>query len=322
MYKHRIMKIIVCVIIGLSLGLSNVPNITGKIKHVSPNLTNKIDNNKNFSGSIHVPECVQVGDLMLLDTRFDESNQWKVPGLYNEHGGIYIGNNTLIDAGLIHDPDGVYAYDYSAFYYSQKNFVFLRVKTANESQRHAAAKWAISKIGTSYQYFFSPPWFGLKISNTSLPFPTADKFYCMELLWAAYYNQGIDIDQNEWKFPWWVQGDDILQDDDIEIIYESITNSTEIIKPFKGIYIANKKITSSLEKTIILGVITIEAITYNENVTHMDFYIDDVYRTTITTEPYRWTWRESITGKKVIKVIAYDNEENQYSSAITIWKFF
>lgn len=270
--------------------------------------------------NITVPDCVEVGDLMLLDIRTDESNKWKVPGPYNEHGAIYIGNNTLIQASDY--LKGVYPHNYSLFYEHQKNFVFVRVKTANMSQRHAAAAWAISKIGSPYQNVFAFPWFGLKIANTSRPFPTADAFYCMELLWAAYYNQGIDIDRNGWKFPPWVTGEDILQDNNIEIIYKNVANSTEITKPFKGIYIANKKIASTLAQTIIMGDITIEAVTYNENVTRMDFYIDNIYKATETSKPYQWTWSEHTAGKKVIKVITYDNEGNQYPITMTVWKIF
>ena len=41
---------------------------------------------------------------------------------------------------------------------------------------------------------------GLKCEDSSNPnFQTADRFYCMELVWAAYYNQGIDIDYNGWQ---------------------------------------------------------------------------------------------------------------------------
>jgi uncharacterized protein YycO len=317
---HGITRPFVCTIILVLIGISVVPNFNGSTEKM--NYTSSIlPNDTHFEyNKITVPDCVEIGDLMLLDMHTDESNQWKVPGLYNEHSAIYIGNNTLVNSGSM--SNGVYAFDYSVFYQDQKNFVFLRVRTANESQRHAAAAWAINQIGKPYQYFFRPPWFGLKIANTSLPFPTADKFYCMELIWAAYYNQGIDIDQNGWRFPWWVSGDDILHDNDIEIIYKNVTNSTEITKPFKGMYIANKKIVSTFENTIILGDITVEAVTYNENVTHIDFYIDNVYKATETSKPYLWTWNEKTIGKKVIKAIAYDNKGDQYSTAITVWKIF
>ena len=318
MIINAIKKSIVCMIFLIFIGISIVPHLSGPIEKVNNTLSAQQSDEHFEYDNITVPDCVEVGDLLLLDLPWVEFIYYKVPGPYNEHGAIYVGNNTFVDAVI----PVVKARNYSHYYSLQKNFVFLRVKTANESQRHAAAAWAVSKVGKPYQYFFRPPWFGLKIANTSLPFPTADKFYCMELLWAAYYNQGIDIDQNGWSFPWWVSGDDILHDNDIEIIYMNVTNSTEITEPFKGIYIANKKIISTLEKTIILGDITIEAVTYNENVTRMDFYIDNVYKATETSKPYMWTWSEHITGRKVIKAVAYDNKGNQYSTMITVWKIF
>jgi len=313
-----IRKSIVCLILLLLIGIITVPNLSGSIEKINY-ASSALQNDKHLNCSnITVPDCVEVGDLLLLDFPWVEFILYKVPGPYNEHSAIYVGNNTFVDAVI----PVVTERNYSHFYSLQKNFVFLRVKTANESQRYAAAAWARSKVGKPYQHFFRPPWFGLKIANTNLSFPTADKFYCMELLWAAYYNQGIDIDQNGWRFPWWVPGDDILHDNDIEIIYKNVTNSTEITKPFKGIYVANKRIACTLENTIILGEITIEVVTYNENVTHVDFYIDNVYKATITTKPYTWTWNEETTGKKVIKAIAIDNEENPYYTAITVLKIF
>ena len=320
--RSCVVKIIVCAIIVASLELSNVPNVNGMIEKIPYRSTDKIIDTKSLSGDKTVPDCVEVGDLMLLDIRSDESDQWKVPGPYNEHGGIYIGNNTLIDSGIIYNPKGVYASDYSLYYKYQKNFVFLRVKTANDSQKKAAAEWTINQIGKLYQDFYHPPWFGLKIANPNFPFPTANTFYCMELLWAAYYNQGIDIDYNGWKFPWWVTANDILHDDDVEIIYTEVFNSTEITKPFKGVYIANNKITSTLEKTFVFGSIDIEVVTYNEMITKVDFYIDNVYKATDTTVLYSWSWNERDPGKKVIKAVACDDNGNQYSTLITVQKYF
>jgi len=267
--------------------------------------------------NITVPDCVEEGDLLLLDFPWVTFIYFKIPGPYNEHGAIYVGNNTFVDAVI----PVVKQRDYSHFYNLQKNFVILRVKTANESQRYAAAAWAKSKVGSPYQHTFRPPWFALKIANSNLPFPVAEKFYCMELLWAAYYHQGIDIDQNGWKFPWWVPGEDILHDDDVEIIYQSINNSTEIITPFKGIYVKSNKIVGTLEKTVVIGDITIEAVTYNENVTRMDFYIDNIYKATDTSEPYQWIWAEQATGRKVIQAVASDHQGNQYSTSVIVWKF-
>lgn len=267
--------------------------------------------------TMNVPECVEIGDLMLVDIRLDQANPWKRPGLFNEHCAIYIGNDTLIEA------NGVVRYrDFTQFSHWCRNYVFLRVKTANESQRLAAAEWAKSKIGTAYQVFFDFPWFGLKIADTNRKFPTADILYCAELIWAAYYNQGIDIDQNGWAFPIWVTPKDILNDDDVEIIYKDVTNTTEIIQPDKGVYFANKKIAITVFNTVVIGPLDIMVTTENENITSVDFYIDAVYKATDTTPPYIWRWTERGSGKKIITAVARQDDGSHYSSKISVWKFF
>jgi uncharacterized protein YycO len=295
-----------CVVSGSNINITDCTNSSGVY----------MDKSRNEEQA--VPDGVIVGDLLLIDYPWVEWVTYKIPGPHNEHGAIYVGNNMFVDATYA----GVKQRNYSHYCSLQKNFVFLRVKTANESQRNAAAAWAVSKIDSPYQYFFDFPLFGLKIANPNLSFPTAKAFYCMELLWASYYHQGIDIDQNGWKIPWWVIGDDILQDDDIEIIYCDITNSTEITKPFKGVYLANKKIVSTLNNSLIFGSIDIEVVTYNENITRMEFYVDNVYEATDDTEPYCWRWSNRTVGRRVITAIAYDDEGNSYFNSITIWKTF
>jgi hypothetical protein len=308
-------------IVGITLlfvGISIVPSTNGGIEKKYSFSTVQINDEKSMNVDKTVPDCVMIGDLMLLDLKCDESNPWKRPGPYNEHCAIYVGDNTLVDATY----PFVREKNYSHFYYNwQKNLVFVRVKTATETQRQAAADWARSQIGLPYQVFFDVPWFGLKIANTNLRFPTAHELYCMELPWIAYYIEGIDIDYNAWKIPLWVTGDDIIHDDDIEIIYTEVDNSTEFTKPYKGIYVANTKIAFTLNKTIIFGNIDIEVITYNELIAHVDFYIDNVYRATDSTLPFSWRWDEPGSGRKVIKVIACDDVGNEYSSAIIVWKF-
>jgi hypothetical protein len=314
------MKGFILIVILLCVEGGGVQNISGseeKIRQIS-SLT--LNNENSVTTDIMVPDCVEVGDMLFVDWIFDigedESTIWMSSGPYNDHCALYIGNNTFVDAAA----KGVHANDYAHFYSWTKNLVFLRVKTANESQRLAAAEWAIRKIGLPYQMWFDLPWLGLKIVNTDLPLPTAKELYCFELLWAAYYTQGIDIDQNGWKFPWVVTGNDILYDDDVEVVYKEILNSTGITKPNKGVYVANKKICFTFSKTLILGDITIEAVTYNDQITHMDFYIDDIYKANDTTAPYTWNWNEHVSGEKIIKAVAYDNRGNQYYTAITVWK--
>lgn len=288
--------------------------ITGKPS--SKSLMNTTDNNGAVE-RVSVPEGVEIGDLILVDIRLDQANPWKRPGLFNEHCAIYVGNDMLIEA------NGVVRYrNFTQFSHWCRNFVFLRVKTANESQRLAAAEWAKSKIGTAYQVFFDFPWFGLKIADTNRKFPTANLLYCAELLWAAYYNQGIDIDRDGWAYPCWVTPNDILYDDDVEIIYRDVTNTTEIIQPDKGVYLANKKIAVTVFNTVVIGFLDIEVTTENENITSVDFYIDAIYKATDTTPPYMWSWNERGSGKKVITAVARQDDGNHYSSKITVWKFF
>jgi hypothetical protein len=261
------------------------------------------------------PEDIEIGDMILVDLRLDQSNPWKLPGLYNEHSAIYVGNNSLVEA------NGVVRYhNLTQFCQWCKNYVFIRVKTANESQRLAAAAWAKSKIGYPYQVFFNFPWFGIKIANTSRKIPTANEIYCVELLWAAYYNQGIDIDRNGWIPPWWLTPYDILYDDDIEVLFQNVTNSTEITQPDKGFYIGDKKILFTIFHTTVIGPIDIIATTENENITKADFYIDDVYKATVTTPPYTWRWNEIGSGERVIKVMMSDDFGHLYSSKITVRK--
>jgi len=278
----------------------------------------------------HVPACVELGDLLLFDVGWDESSRWKRPGPYNEHGVIYIGRNATSDEDMFVEFMGPVRHrTYTQIYNQQKNLVFLRVKTADSNQKHAAVTWANRRIDLEYQIFFQFP-FGLKIANTNRSFPSANQLYCMELLWAAYYQQGIDIDQNGWHFPWWVTGNDILADDDIEVLYTEVNDSTEFIKPYKGIHIANKRILSvinAMNRSYVFGDIDLEVISYNDRIQTVDFYVNEVYLGTDTKPntmltPYSWSWNESNPGKYLIQAVASDEAGNEYFSHITVWKFW
>ncbi|MCX6667689.1 MAG: YiiX/YebB-like N1pC/P60 family cysteine hydrolase [Euryarchaeota archaeon] len=305
-------KIIAINIILLFTLMSIVPSISGSFEKLSPLSFIKTND------EIKVPDCVEAGDILIVDCRYDESIWYKPPGPYNEHAVLYVGNNYFIEAD---SKNGVEVRNYAHFH-KHKNLVFLRVKSANLSQKQAAIDWAYDRIGAPYQTWRAP-WFWLKIANPDFPNPTANKWYCMELVWAAYYNQGIDIDKNEWVFTLGgVLGEEIINDNDIEIIYREVNDSTEFFKPNKGIYIANKKIKSTFSKTIIIGKIDVEVVTLNENITRVDFYIDNIYKANDTAAPYKWTWDERVFGKKVLKAVACDDFGNQYPAYITVKKFF
>ena len=54
---------------------------------------------------------------------------------------------------------------------------------------------------------------------------------------------------------------------------------------------------------------------------NVEFYIDDVLKANITSEPYSWTWTDKTFGRHTIKVVAYDDEGNSASDEIKVWKF-
>jgi len=267
-----------------------------------------------------VPDCVIPGDILLMDMCYPEDSEWTIPGPYNEHAALYIGNNEFIHAGGDNNKT-VSQKSYGRFYIPARNIAFVRVKTADTSIREAAIAWATGRIGAPYQVFFQPPWFGRKIANPSFPLPSANMWYCMELQWAAYYNQGIDIDQNKWR-GMGVAGNDILFDDDTEIVYYELNNNTEIIKPRKGLFCFNKMI-MPMSRTIVFGAVDIEVnATADAGVKSVEFYIDNESKAILTSEPYVWKWAERTRGKHTLKVITVDNAENNRSFEIEVWKFF
>jgi hypothetical protein len=151
----------------------------------------------------------------------------------------------------------------------------------------------------------------------------------MELVWAAYYNQGIDIDCTEWNldppyylYPW-VYGNDILKDDDIEMIYREVNDSVEIIKPMQGLYIDNKKIITMYKQILVFGNVDIQVSMINpDRIQRVNFYVNENKVAYDSTKPFNWTYKERSFGKKIIKVEAIDFEESCFYANTTLYKFF
>lgn len=90
---------------------------------------------------------------------------------------------------------------------------FARVRHANESQKQNAIDFAKRQIGKPFQ----GEWINKNYNpEDTINDPLADKWYCSELIWAAYYNcnnpfpeeepengyvygDGIDLDRNGWR---------------------------------------------------------------------------------------------------------------------------
>ncbi len=107
------------------------------------------------------------------------------------------------------------------------------------------------------------------------------------------------------------------------IIIEAEPPELTIISPKPGIYVNNQKIIPFVV-TIIFGKITISANATDSvsGMSHVDFYIDDVFKLNCTTFPYSWNWSERVFFRHKIKVAAYDNAGNNVTEEMKLWKFF
>jgi len=143
------------------------------------------------------------GDLIFMEYEYEIIQDKGFTS--NDHVVIYIGDNMCVSAGFVLNSSGTVDY-VPLSYYAGSNFSNLklgRVITANQTVRNAAVSWAIDRIGSPYQEWFGKHGFPHpeKCANPNNPLvSTSDQWYCSELVWAAYYNQGIDIDNNGWGF--------------------------------------------------------------------------------------------------------------------------
>ncbi len=72
--------------------------------------------------------------------------------------------------------------------FSRNNSKILRVSNASSSQIQNALSFCIKQLGYAYNLDFE--------KNTS---SNEKDWYCSELVWAAYYNQGIDLDGGNFR---------------------------------------------------------------------------------------------------------------------------
>lgn len=104
----------------------------------------------------------------------------------------------------------------------------------------------------------------------------------------------------------------------------SLTLPIEITKPKdKYLYIFDREIMPSiLGNAIIIGRITIKANVYSEDeLDRVEFYIDDILKSSDSEQPYEWLGNERGFGRHEIKVIAYDNKGNTAEDRINVMIF-
>lgn len=151
-----------------------------------------------------VPSFLQKGDMVFMDIKpnIAEKTSYSV-GYSNDHVEMYLGHEYGDGSkflGATHS--GVRIISWSNLTALAQNFTYYRV-VACSAQINKSCAFALGRLGAPYQYPIKD--YVRKIKNPDYPHRTANKWSCSELIWAAYYNAGIDIDHNRWSiFPWGV----------------------------------------------------------------------------------------------------------------------
>lgn len=148
---------------------------------------------------------LEVGDIILTKEAIANS-QYIIPG-YWDHAAIYIGNSQLIEAwgaGVrIMPVDITHEASAAAIY---------RVYTTT-AVKQAAVNFAKTQVGKPYDISFAF-WPGSKSVRSAF-------WYCSELVWAAYYLKGVDIDATSgYSWTYWnnIAPTEIADDDDTDFV--------------------------------------------------------------------------------------------------------
>jgi hypothetical protein len=165
------------------------------------------------------PPNLEIGDLVFFDS-MSPPGRWNVTGF--DHVALYIGENRYLGSmrNIEKQVAEINITNFTYFYIvlHLTNPTFARVVSATPEQKQGAIDWGLSRIGDRYQ-----TWDPQKMANPNSGYSTAQKWYCSEFIWAAFYNNGIDVDRNGWDrdFPWFfpiwsaVSCDDIYYDNDL-----------------------------------------------------------------------------------------------------------
>lgn len=166
-----------------------------------------------------VPPDLQIGDLLFVE------GAWWVPGASGwDHVAMYIGENRFIEAADYPGTRVVTITPLAFYYLWADEIAYGTVTTASAEQRLAAVDFAWSQLYSPYQDPYECWWASPDPNDPDDPY--SGQWYCAELVWAAYYNQGIDIDAHPGPEPpeeggdgvhLWVSPQDIADDDDVEV---------------------------------------------------------------------------------------------------------
>jgi len=156
-------------------------------------------------GSTGLNICdLQKGDIVLshnLDAVYAAENL--LFGGYWTHAGIYNGDGTFTDS-IPSEGVRVASFKQSSFW-DPSDWAILRTNQ-DGGKRDEAIAYARRQAADDDPYNWN-----------FLNKETEDKFYCSQLVWRAYYEQDIDLD-NAWGVPLAVPPDDIYFDDDVTLV--------------------------------------------------------------------------------------------------------
>ena len=203
--RKRKLSIIVCMLILISTTLLIA----------APSTVKSIDL------PLSAPSYLRVGDLMFIESKHELGLE-DLPGW--DHVVMYIGADFFVEACPYPGWKKVQTTQILAYQYWVKDIAFGYVKTASETQRLQAVGFAMSQLGRPYQDAYECWWANANPDDPDDPY--SDWWYCSELVWASYLNQGINIDVAPFPLPPKEGGDgihlyvapqDIADDDDVEI---------------------------------------------------------------------------------------------------------
>ena len=124
---------------------------------------------------------IQPGDILLCRSAGILSSV-----LTYTHAGIYVGNGMVAEARPEKDG-GIALYPIEDWDYPRQTYVSLYRVNTTRAKREAAASWARTQTRRDprpvYQWQY--------IDRSALQ--NSPSWYCSELVWAAYWNQGIDL---------------------------------------------------------------------------------------------------------------------------------
>jgi len=158
-------------------------------------------------------ENIEVGDILV-----DMYSGWdKEKGLrkiaVEGHAGIYVGNGEVVEACLLPVPSRVRKTSIETWDYPSRTDVYICRVSTSLVNRAQAALFAEDQVGS---------WYQPKLNDKR---PDSSLWYCSELPWAAYYNQGINIDSSDTPsmseeeiFGNPVLPRELLYDDDITVV--------------------------------------------------------------------------------------------------------